>query len=47
MTHPSFHRHSDDAFFISVEAKDPKFDRQKTREILEKLGAHELMEVAQ
>jgi hypothetical protein len=47
MTHPSFHRHTDDAFFISVEAKDPKFDRQKTREVLEKLGAHELMEVAQ
>lgn len=47
MTHPSFHRHSDDAFFISVEARDPKFDRQRTREILEKLGAHELQEVSQ
>lgn len=43
--HPSFHRHSDDAFFISVEAKDPKFDREKTKAMLEKLGILELQEV--
>lgn len=45
-THPSFVRASDDVFFISVEASDPKYDAVKTRELLEKLGANEVMEVA-
>jgi hypothetical protein len=44
-THPSFHRCSDDAFFIAVEADDPKYDSEKTKAMLEKLGALELEEV--
>jgi len=34
-----FEQFSDDKFFISVEAKDPKFDRQATAAFLEELGA--------
>jgi len=45
LTHPSFHRATDDAFFVSVEAKDPRFDRAETRRLLEGLGARELEEV--
>jgi hypothetical protein len=45
-THPSFHRATDDAFFISVEAADPRFDRAATRKMLAALGARELVEVA-
>ena len=41
-TYPSFHRASDDSFIVSVEARDPKFDMTKTRELLEKLGAREI-----
>ncbi len=42
--HPLFHserfeRASDDSFFISVEAWDPKFDSVATRQLLESLGA--------
>jgi Protein of unknown function (DUF3341) len=33
-----FRRASDDRFFISIEADDPKFDVDKTRKLLE--GAH-------
>lgn len=44
-SHPSFHRHSDDAFFIAVEAEDPKYDAEKTKAMLEKLGCLELSEV--
>lgn len=33
-----FRRASDDRFFISIEAEDPKFDVDKTRQLLE--GAH-------
>jgi hypothetical protein len=44
-THPSFHRATDDAFFISVEAADPKFDRAATKRLLTSLGARELCEV--
>lgn len=43
--HPSFHRHSDDAFFIAIEAADPKYDAEKTKAMLEKLGCLELQEV--
>jgi hypothetical protein len=46
MTHPSFPRATDDAFFVSVEASDPKFDREETRKLLERLGAHGIAEVA-
>lgn len=45
MQHPTFHRASDDRFFLSVEATDPNYDSARTRELLEKLGAKELSEV--
>lgn len=45
MTHPSFPRATDDAFFVSVEAKDPKYDASKTKKLLEELGAREIVEV--
>jgi hypothetical protein len=45
-THPSFHRSTDDAFFISVEAADPRYDRVATKKLLAALGARELCEVA-
>jgi hypothetical protein len=45
MKHPSFARASDDLFFVSVPAEDPKFDRLKTRELLERLGGREVEEV--
>jgi hypothetical protein len=44
-THPSFHRATDDAFFLSVESADPKFDRAATKKLLADLGARELEEV--
>jgi hypothetical protein len=46
MTHPSFVRASDDAFFVSIEANDPRYDAVKTKAFLENLGAKEVMEVA-
>jgi len=41
-----FERASDDAFFISIESWDPRFDRSSTRSLLESLGARrvELLE---
>lgn len=45
LAHPSFHRATDDAFFVSVEAEDPHFDRAATRKLLQGLGARELQEV--
>jgi len=33
-----FHRASDDAFFVAIEARDPKFSPDATREFLEELG---------
>lgn len=36
--HPTFHRASDDRFFLSIEATDPKFDRQQTTRFLESIG---------
>lgn len=45
MKHPSAHRMTDDLFFISVEATDPKYDPERTRALLEKLGAKEVEEV--
>lgn len=40
-----FSRMTTDRFFLSVEAKDPKFDREKTRAFLETLGGVAVEEV--
>ena len=45
MRHTSFARSSDDAFFVTIEASDPKYDADETRKLLEKLGAKEVEEV--
>ena len=42
----SFATASRDRFFLCVEASDPRFDLEKTRELLRKLGAYEVSEVA-
>ncbi len=43
---PRFARATQDAFFLSVEARDPRFDREKTAQFLVGLGATEVSEVA-
>jgi hypothetical protein len=45
MRHKSFHRSSDDGFFVTIEASDPKYDADETKQLLEKLGAKEIEEV--
>jgi hypothetical protein len=45
LKHPSFPRATDDAFFVSIEAKDPKYNASKTKTLLEELGAREIVEV--
>ncbi len=40
-----FARFSDDRFFISIEARDPKYDPDKTRKLLESTGAVAVEEV--
>lgn len=40
-----FARVTDDKFFIAIEARDPKYDPQKTRELLERTGAVHIEEV--
>jgi len=40
-----FSRVTDDRFFIAIEARDPRFDREKTRALLESTGALEVEEV--
>ena len=42
---PSFHLASQDKFFLVVEADDPKFDAQGTRQLLSSLEAKEVVEV--
>lgn len=42
---PNFDRASNDRFFLTIEAHDPKFDREKTRQFLESLGALNVAEV--
>ena len=44
-TNRRFKRATDDRFFISVEAEDPLFDAEKTRELLESLGGLQVEEV--
>jgi hypothetical protein len=43
-----FERVTDDAFFISIESWDPRFDQTSTRNLLESVGARrvELVESA-
>jgi hypothetical protein len=36
--HSSIHRVTDDRFFLSIEATDPKFDSQKTLQFLQSIG---------
>jgi len=42
---PRFALASRDRFFLCIEAKDPKFDLDRTRRFLETLGAHDIAEV--
>lgn len=37
-----FERASDDSFFLSIESWDPKFDRDRTVDLLRRLGAKEV-----
>jgi Protein of unknown function (DUF3341) len=45
MQHPMFPRASDDRFLVVVEATDPRYDAEKIRALLEKLGVHDIAEV--
>jgi len=45
MAHKTFQRTTDDGFFLVIEAKDPKFAADKSRALLEKLGAKDVEEV--
>lgn len=45
MTHKAFTKTTTDAFFLCVEARDPKYDAKKTRALLEELGAKDVEEV--
>ena len=40
-----FERASRDRFFLCIEARDPKFNPQETRQFLQGLGATEVSEV--
>lgn len=42
---PRFARASQDRFFLCIEATDPRFDREGTRQFLAGLGAREVAEV--
>ena len=42
---PNFDRASSDRFFLCIEAKDPAFDREKTRAFMEGLGALNVSEI--
>jgi hypothetical protein len=42
---PRFSHASQDRFFLLIEAADPKFDRRRTREFMQGLGAKEINEV--
>ena len=42
---PRFALASRDRFFLCIEARDPKFDRESCRRFLETLGAHDIAEV--
>lgn len=42
---PRFAMASNDRFFLCIESRDPKFDRVRTAQFLEKLNAHDVNEV--
>ena len=44
-SHKSWPRATDDAFLLSIEVRDPKFDSVETKRLLESLGAKEIEEV--
>ena len=44
---PNFERASQDKFFLCIEARDPKFDINRTREFLQGLHARAISEVQQ
>ncbi|MGE3909851.1 MAG: DUF3341 domain-containing protein [Chloroflexota bacterium] len=44
---PAFARASRDRFFLCVRSNDPKFDAGATRDLLRRLGAHEVSDVAE
>lgn len=37
-SYPRFRKASDDGFFLAIEARDPKFDADRTSKLLEELG---------
>ncbi len=45
MTHPSFPGATDDRFVMVIEARDPLYETGKIKTMLEKLGAHDVLEV--
>jgi hypothetical protein len=45
MKHPTFHRGTDDRFFIVIEVRDPRFNPSNTRALLEKSGGREIAEL--
>jgi hypothetical protein len=42
---PGFDRATQDRFFLSIRAQDPLFDERSTRQMLEQLGAKEVVDV--
>lgn len=38
--HSTFHRASDDRFFLSIDSTDPKFDQSRTPQLLAEAGGH-------
>jgi Protein of unknown function (DUF3341) len=36
--HPTFHRSTAGGFFLTIEARDPRFDPDKTRAFLQEIG---------
>ena len=40
--HPRFRKASDDGFFLTVEAGDPKFDAEKTKALLAEIGGQHI-----
>lgn len=43
--HPEWHRFSDDAFLLMIETRDPQYDPEKTRALLEELGGTDIQEI--